>query len=169
MFTCENDLAVSTGHSGLKHQQPKKGIQQFREHPPLQQSLTPSPVTHISVSALSYISQCLIKQWVTQFQATARNDFLVSVPCHTASFSDQADVALALHLVFLCFTLDSCTSMPSWKGHDATTSPQGRNRWKGTAAGRSDLVIIPAILSSLLPAFLLSELLWLGEADITSS
>lgn len=41
---------------------------------------------------------------MTQFQATAQNDFLVSVPCHTTSFSDQADVALALHLIFLCST-----------------------------------------------------------------
>lgn len=85
---------------------------------------------------------------MTQFQATARNDFLVSVPCHTAPFSDQADVALALHLIFLCLTLDSYTPLPNWMGHDATTSPRGRSGWKGTAAGRrSDMVITPAVLS----------------------
>lgn len=106
---------------------------------------------------------------MTQLQATAQNDFLVSVPCCTASFSDQADVALALHLIYLCFTLDSCTTIPSWIGHDATTSSWGRNGWqKSTAAGGVAWSSLPQYSAPLFPAYLLSELLWLGEAAITT-
>lgn len=54
-----------------------------------------------------------------------------------------------LSIWFSCASLDSCTPVPNWMGHDATTGPRGRNRWQGTAAGRrSDMVITPAVLSS---------------------
>lgn len=90
------------------------------------------------------------------------------MPCHTAAFSYEGDVAFASGLIFPWFTLDSCAPVPK---DDATTSPRGKDRLKGATAGRSsDVVSVSAVLNSpQFPVHLLSEhSLWLGEAVITT-